>query len=106
MCLILCLYSSVLLGVLYLFFGAFGLVFEENHGFNLWQVGLTFLGLTVGMVLGSCSTLYWNKNYRRLLARHEKENGEKGSEPEYRLPPAIGGAPLVVIGIMWFGWTT
>lgn len=36
MCLNLCLYSAVLLGVLYLFFGAFELVFEENHHFLLW----------------------------------------------------------------------
>ncbi|KAF2814504.1 MFS general substrate transporter [Mytilinidion resinicola] len=107
MCLCLCLYCSVLLGVLYLFFGAFGLVFRENHGFKLWQVGLTFLGITVGMILGSASNPFWNKNYMRLLKKHEEEHGEKGgSEPEYRLPPAIGGSPLVVIGLLWFGWTT
>lgn len=50
MCLNLCLFSAVLLGILYLFFGAFELVFTENHGFNLWQVGLSFLGLLVGQV--------------------------------------------------------
>jgi hypothetical protein len=67
MCTSLCLLSAVLLGVLYLFFGvcpsnpstrvstkaltpsqAFPLVFGNNHGFNLWQTGLTFLGLFVG----------------------------------------------------------
>lgn len=42
MCLNLCLYSAVLLGVLYLFFGAFEIVFEENHGFNLWYAGLFY----------------------------------------------------------------
>lgn len=44
MCLNLCLFSAVLLGVLYLFFGAFEIVFEENHGFNLWYVGLMKVG--------------------------------------------------------------
>ena len=55
MCLLLCLFCAVLLGVLYLFFGAFELVFENNHGFNLWQVGLSFLGMSVGMIIGISS---------------------------------------------------
>ncbi|KAL1629919.1 hypothetical protein SLS54_000777 [Diplodia seriata] len=52
MCLNLCILSSILLGILYLFFGAFPLVFQNNHGFTLSQVGLAFLGLFVGMILG------------------------------------------------------
>jgi hypothetical protein len=28
-----------------------------------------------------------------------------GSEPEYRLPSAIVGAPLIVVGMLWFGWS-
>jgi hypothetical protein len=52
MCLNLCLFSAILLGVLYLFFGAFNIVFMNNHGFELWQVGLSFLGIFVGMIVG------------------------------------------------------
>lgn len=51
MCLCLCLFCAVLLGIIYLFFGAFNIVFTNNHGFNQWQVGLTFLGITVGEVI-------------------------------------------------------
>lgn len=51
MCLNLCIFSAILLGILYLFFGAFSLVFTENHGFTVSQVGLSFLGLLVGMIL-------------------------------------------------------
>lgn len=50
MCLCLCLYSAVLLGTLYLFFGAFALVFTNNHNFELYQVGMSFLGILIGMV--------------------------------------------------------
>ena len=53
MCFNLCLFSSILLGILYLFFGAFNLVFTEVYGFDLHQVGLSFVGLLIGMVLGS-----------------------------------------------------
>ena len=52
MCLNLCLFSAILLGVLYLFFGAFNIVFTNNHEFKLWQVGLSFLGILIGMLVG------------------------------------------------------
>jgi MFS family permease len=107
MCLALCIFCSVLLGVLYLFFGAFGLVFKDNHAFKLWQVGLTFLGITVGMILGTFTTPFFNKNYMRLVKKHEEDHGEKGgSEPEFRLPPAVVGAPIAVVGLFGFAWTT
>ncbi|KAL9603808.1 MAG: hypothetical protein Q9219_000917 [cf. Caloplaca sp. 3 TL-2023] len=102
MCLNLCLFSAVLLGVLYLFFGAFQVVFEENHDFNLWQVGLTFSGLLVGIIIAVGSDPLWHRNYVRLVRKREADGGEKGgTEPEYRLPPAIAGGILVPIGLFW-----
>lgn len=107
MCLNLCIYSAILLGVLYLFFGAFTLVFSDNHGFELWQVGLTFLGLLLGMLIGISTDRLWRNNYVRLVQNREKNGGEPGgADPEFRLPPAIAGAVLVPIGLFWFGWTT
>lgn len=106
MCLNLCLFSSILLGILYLFFGAFDVVFTHVYGFKLWQVGLTFLGLLIGMLLAIASDPIWHWNYQRLMRNKERETGESGkSEPEFRLPPSIAGAPLCVIGLFWFAWT-
>jgi hypothetical protein len=90
----------VLLGILYLFFGAFPLVFENNHGFELWQVGLTFLGIFVGMMIGILSDVFWKRNYARLVRNYSKETGiENNSEPEFRLPPTIVGAWVVPIAL-------
>ncbi|SMQ49541.1 unnamed protein product [Zymoseptoria tritici ST99CH_3D7] len=101
MVLLLCLLSAILLGILYLFFGAFALVFQNNHGFNQWQTGLSFLGILVGMLIGvSCDPL-WRRNYIRLV---DKNDGI--SEPEFRLPPTILGAVLVPVSLFGFGWTT
>ena len=105
MCFNLCLFSSILLGILYLFFGAFPLVFESIYAFNLWQIGLTFLGLMVGMLTAIASDPIWHKNYLRLLNKRERETGERKSEPEYRLPPAIFGSWFCVIGLFWFAWS-
>ncbi|KAF2870429.1 benomyl/methotrexate resistance protein [Massariosphaeria phaeospora] len=100
MCLNLCILSAVLLGILYLFFGAFPLVFQNNHGFSIPQVGLSFLGILVGMLVGIASDPIWRRCYDRLVQRREAQGGEAGgSEPEYRLPSTIFGAILVPIAL-------
>ena len=101
MCLILDLYSAVLLGLLYLFLGAFPLVFVTNHGFNLWQVGLTFTGILVSMPLAALTTPLWHRLRERLA---EKRGGRE--EPEDQLPMVVVGAPLITGGLFWFGFTT
>ncbi|WZH40607.1 major facilitator superfamily domain-containing protein [Fusarium acuminatum] len=106
MCLCLDLYSALLLGILYLFFGAFPLVFRTNHGMNLWQVGMTFLGILVGTMVATATTPIWAKMRAGWLAQQEKETGKAISEPEYRLPPCILGAILAPIGLFWFAWST
>ncbi|KAL6361733.1 hypothetical protein LRP88_05208 [Fusarium phalaenopsidis] len=106
MCLNLCIFSAILLGILYLFFGAFPLVFINVYGFNLWQVGLTFLGILVGMVLAACLDPVWHRIRVNLIRRLSEESGVEGkSEPEFRLPPAILGSILVPAGIFMFGWS-
>lgn len=107
MCLNLCVFSVLLLGILYLFFGAFPLVFGTNHGFNLWQTGLAFMGIMVAMLLGVASDPVWHRIRDHLIRRHERETGAVGdSEPEFRLPPAILGSVLVPVGLFTFGWST
>jgi len=82
-------------------------VFQQNHGFTLSQTGLTFLGIFVGMLAGGATDPLWHKNYIRLIKQREEATGEiGGSEPEFRLPPAIAGAVLVPTGLFIFGWTT
>ena len=105
MSLYLCLYSSLLVGVLYLFFGAFPLVFRTNHGFNLWQTCLTFLGLCIGIAIRALTNPFWFKNNLRLVTKFHVENpskvGEKpgNPDPELRLLPTIAGSVLVPIGL-------
>ncbi|KAH8587667.1 major facilitator superfamily domain-containing protein [Bisporella sp. PMI_857] len=103
MCLALDIYSAVLLGMLYLFFRLFPLLFEATYGLNLWQVGLTFLGIIFGMIVAASSAPLWAFVEEFLLIRHGKETDR--NEPEYRLIPAIPGGLLIPIGLFWFGWS-
>ncbi|PYH90484.1 MFS general substrate transporter [Aspergillus ellipticus CBS 707.79] len=117
MCLNLCIFSAIFLEILYLFFGAFQLVFGNVYDFTLWQRGCSFLGLLVGMILAILTDPFWRWNYARL----ERNSTEEKYPPEWRLPPgiplctfepgtglrsvAIAGAPLVTIGLFIFAWT-
>ncbi|KAJ5344946.1 hypothetical protein N7541_007442 [Penicillium brevicompactum] len=106
MCLCLCIFSAILLGILYLFFGAFQLVFSEVYGMVIWQRGLCFLGLFVGMVMAILSDPIWRRNYIRLERNHERATNKIDDfQPEWRLPSAILGGPLVTIGLFIFAWT-
>ncbi|XWW98735.1 hypothetical protein V2A60_006737 [Cordyceps javanica] len=107
MCLNLCLLSAILLGILYLFFGAFALVFTTNYGFNLWQVGVAFIPICVGMLFATATDPLWHRFRMGLVAKLEQETGVKGkAEPEFRLPPAVVGAVLAPVGVFIFAWTS
>lgn len=64
------------------------------------------MGLFVGMVLACLTSPIWHKIRVRLALRRERETGEAINEPEDQLPSVIVGAPLIVIGLFWFGFTT
>jgi hypothetical protein len=87
MCLSLCIISATLLSVLYLFFGAFQLVFRISYGFTLWQRGYSFLGLLVGMILAISTDPFWRRNYARLENQHLQSTPNAEYKPEWRLPP-------------------
>ena len=107
MIMVLSTYTSLLQGILYLFFGAFPLVFGNNHGFNLWQIGLTFLGLAIGNLIACFCNPLWHKNWMGLVRKMKIKQGEDYKpEPELRLPPAISGAMLITTSLFWFAFTT
>ena len=52
--------NAFVLGVQYLAFEAFPIIFMENHGFSMQMTGLTFLGIGIGFLIGLATTPYWN----------------------------------------------
>lgn len=96
----LCLYSGLILAVVYMFFIVFPMVFSEVYGFDYQGQGLAFLGITMGFLLITTTMPFFKKSYDKRVA------GNNGvAEPEIRLPLAILGSLLVPIGLFWFGWS-
>ncbi|KAK4495526.1 hypothetical protein PRZ48_013858 [Zasmidium cellare] len=100
MVLCLSLLTAVLLGVQYLLFGAFGYAFTKVYAFKPSEVGLAFLGIGVGAIVGAMIFPIWFR-----LSRAKTANNHGIAEPEFNLFSVAFGAPLLPISLFWFGWT-
>lgn len=97
------LFLSFVYGTLYLLFEAFPVVFGEIHGLNTLQTGLCFLGFFVGCVIGTIFQIFVeNKRYQKQMARSETGR----LPPEQRLFLCMISAPILVISLFWFAWTS
>ncbi|MCJ1441759.1 MAG: hypothetical protein MMC23_002251 [Stictis urceolatum] len=92
-------YNAIVYGYLYLLFTTITLVFEDSYGFSAGIVGLTFLGIGVGMILG---LVIFGILSDKILKK-KAASGEM--KPEYRLPPMIPAAFLIPAGLFIYGWT-
>ncbi|TFY69956.1 hypothetical protein EVG20_g2924 [Dentipellis fragilis] len=100
MALLLNLWTSLILGILYLTFQAFPIIFEQGHGFNMQTTGLTFLGIGLGQLLGLATQPYWNSKF----ARYKEKHGDP--PPELHLQLGQVGGILVPVSLFWLAFTT
>jgi hypothetical protein len=52
---------AFILGILYLAFEVFPIIFIGKHNFNMQMTGVTFLGIALGNLIGLATTPYWNR---------------------------------------------
>ena len=83
----------------FLVFEAFPIIFGEKRGFSIGSVGLTFIGIGIGIVVGCVITYATSHKYNSLV---QKWRGFP--PPEERLYGGMIAGPLFVIGIFWLGW--
>ncbi len=97
-----CLYVACEFATLYSFFAGVPYVFETVYGFALEQVGLVFLAIVVGCLLGTLTILLCDLFfYRAQIHKHPPHM----VPPEYRLLPAMLGSLAQPASMLWFGWT-
>lgn len=86
------IYMAVVYGYLYLLFTTITLVFENTYHFSSGSVGLTYLGIGIGSLLG---VIIFGIASDKIL-KYKSAKGEM--KPEYRLPPMIPGSFLIPMG--------
>jgi MFS family permease len=89
-------YLAILYGIIYMFLGAFPIVYQDIRGWNEGIGGLAFLGLAVGMIIGLVFTIFDNRRYQKLGSH---------ATPESRLPPSLIGALVLPASMFAFAWT-
>ena len=100
-CQLLSLYIAILYGMMYLLFTTFTFVYEDLYGFSESIVGLTFIGIGMGMLVGLVG--YASTADRIYMNMAAKNNGV--FKPEFRMPPLLWTTPTVPIGLFIYGWT-
>ncbi|KAI0937899.1 hypothetical protein AcW1_003935 [Taiwanofungus camphoratus] len=95
------LYMSVIYGLLYMFFFAYPVVFQEGKGFSDGITGLMFIPIAVGVVVGALAGPLVNRHY---LYLHKKHGGHP--PPETRLIPMMVACWCIPIGLFIFAWTS
>lgn len=95
------LYMSVLYGLLYMFFVAFPLIYQEGKGYSSGKMGLMFIPLAIGVLFSSACAPIVNRDY----LRHSAQYGGK-PPAEVRLIPMMFSCWLIPIGLFIFAWTS
>jgi hypothetical protein len=90
---------AIVYGTLYLFFTAYPIVFQSpkpyGYGWGPGVGGLAFIGVGIGMFIGTCLTPISDRIYRKAA----KNSPTGRAPPEARLPMACVGAVLLPVGL-------
>lgn len=96
------LYNGYLYGLSFLFNDAFPLIFGKGgHDFDTIGVGLSFLGIMVGITVGPVTNLLQERWYQQTIANLGGKN-----VPEARVHLSKVAAVAFPISMFWWAWTT
>jgi DHA1 family multidrug resistance protein-like MFS transporter len=95
------IYTALVYGLYYSFFESFPIVYRGVYGFDLGMLGLTFLAVLIGLIVGVlmyCGYFYYMGDPK--MAKMETV------PPEARLWPGLIAAFFIPIGLFMFGKPT
>jgi len=105
MILITSIYMGVVYGYQYLMFSTFTYVFQDQYGFPTKSVGLTFLGIGIGSLLGLLIIGVISDRIVKSRSKPGPGSPSGAMKPEYRLPPLVAGAFFIPAGLFLYGWS-
>lgn len=95
-------YNAFVYAIMYLFFTTFTFVFEGVYGFGQGTVGLTYIGMGIGMFAG---IILYGMTSDKIIKYLAKKHGLERPKPEHRLPLIIFASPFIPAGLFIYGWT-
>nr|QFR37128.1 MFS transporter [Cyberlindnera americana] len=93
-------FMAIAYGCLYILIVTFPSNWSDNYGFNSGEVGLMYITLLVGYMLG---TLVTQRTSDYIYERLAQKNGGV-SKPEYRIPVLFISGITLSVGLFWYGW--
>ncbi|KAI5959314.1 FLR1 [Candida pseudojiufengensis] len=95
------IYIALVYSIMYMFFEAVPIVFQETKHFALIPMGCAYLSVVIGIVIGA--GFYIPLIYKIFTV---KVLGGQMVYPEVFIPPAIFGSCLMPVGLFIFAWTS
>jgi MFS family permease len=96
------LYVAIAYAVFFMFFQTYPLIFKGVHGMSAQTMGLVYLPIAGGTLIGLVVFLVWDSYWKSSLQAGRPWAKKK----EYsRLPLACIAGPLFVVSLFWLGWT-
>jgi hypothetical protein len=95
---ILSIYSAIIYGTLYMLFGSYPIVYQQQRGWSEGIGGLAFIGVTLGVLFAiAYSISFDHKRYQKVT-----EDSGGFAPPEARLHGVIVGGCILPLGLFWF----
>jgi len=101
-CTVFALYMALVYGYLYLLFTSVAFVFQQSYHFSTSMVGLVYIGLGLGSLLGMA---WFAIDSKKAMTKAVAETGASRVKPEVRLALLPHGTVILPVGFFIYGWT-
>ena len=98
------IYTAFAYGVIFSYFASGTYVLTVDYDFNLQQVGLSFISVIIGYLLGGATFFVFTATLYKRAAKLAEEKGLKQVDPEHRLYAALFGSVWLSAGLFWYAW--
>ena len=95
------IYTAFAYGVIFSYFASATYVLTVEYDFDLQQIGLSFISVIIGYLLGGATFFIFTATLYKRADRLAQETGLKQPDPEHRLYAALFGSVWLSAGLFW-----
>ncbi|EWZ28982.1 major facilitator superfamily domain-containing protein [Fusarium oxysporum Fo47] len=97
----LALYTAFAYAMIFSYFASSSYILQLYYGFNLREVGLSFISVIIGYILATIMFAVLDKT---LYARAARASPTGSAGPEHRLYAALVGSFFLPAALFWYAW--